>query len=71
MHSKIMDVLGDRVLELGPRPEGGVYRNFKLTRDADGIAWLLFDRKAAHRAGLGAQIHHLPGGTRANHRLVP
>ena len=43
-----MDVLGDRVLELGPQPDAnGPYRNFKLTRDADGIAWLLFDRDEA------------------------
>jgi 3-hydroxyacyl-CoA dehydrogenase/enoyl-CoA hydratase/3-hydroxybutyryl-CoA epimerase len=46
MDSEIMDVLGDRVLELGPKPDaGGPYRNFKLTRDADGVAWLLFDRE--------------------------
>jgi 3-hydroxyacyl-CoA dehydrogenase/enoyl-CoA hydratase/3-hydroxybutyryl-CoA epimerase len=56
MHSKIMDVLGDRVLELGPRPEGGVYRNFKLTRDADGIAWLLFDREGATANTLSAEV---------------
>jgi 3-hydroxyacyl-CoA dehydrogenase/enoyl-CoA hydratase/3-hydroxybutyryl-CoA epimerase len=38
MDSKIMDVLGDRVLELGPGPDtSGAYRHFKLTRDADGI----------------------------------
>lgn len=48
MDSEIMDVLGDRVLELGPKPDaGGPYRNFKLTRDADGVAWLLFDREGA------------------------
>jgi 3-hydroxyacyl-CoA dehydrogenase / enoyl-CoA hydratase / 3-hydroxybutyryl-CoA epimerase len=48
MDSKIMDVLGDRVLELGPRPGAETpYRNFKLTRDDDGIAWLLFDRAGA------------------------
>src|SRR4051812_44689889 len=48
MDSRIMDVLGDRVLELGPTPDtSGVYRNFKLTRDADGVAWLLFDRERA------------------------
>src|SRR5882757_8259713 len=48
MDSEIMDVLGDRVLELGPKPDtSGPYRNFKLTRDADGIAWLLFDREGA------------------------
>src|SRR5581483_368482 len=42
MRSKIMDVLSDRVLALGPVPAAGPYRHFKLTRDADGIAWLLF-----------------------------
>lgn len=48
MDSKIMDVLGDRVLELGPTPDAeSPYRNFKLTRDDDGIAWLLFDRAGA------------------------
>jgi 3-hydroxyacyl-CoA dehydrogenase/enoyl-CoA hydratase/3-hydroxybutyryl-CoA epimerase len=48
MDSRIMDVLGDRVLELGPKPGAeSPYRNFKLTRDDDGIAWLLFDRAGA------------------------
>ena len=56
MHSKIMDVLADRVLELGPTPEQGAYRNFKLTRDADGIAWLLFDREGASANTLSADV---------------
>src|ERR1700760_2634830 len=48
MESKILDVLADRVLELGPKPAAsGPYRNFKLTRDTDGVAWLLFDREGA------------------------
>src|SRR4051812_28825083 len=48
MESKTLDVLSDRVLELGPTPDAnGPYRNFKLTRDSDGIAWLLFDRAGA------------------------
>ena len=48
MESKVLDVLDDRVLELGPKPDAtSPYRNFKLTRDADGIAWLLFDREGA------------------------
>ncbi|MDB5876193.1 MAG: fatty-acid oxidation protein subunit alpha [Ramlibacter sp.] len=43
-----MDVLADRVLELGPKPAAdSPYSNFKLTRDDDGIAWLLFDRAGA------------------------
>ncbi|WP_079564313.1 3-hydroxyacyl-CoA dehydrogenase NAD-binding domain-containing protein [Bradyrhizobium erythrophlei] len=57
MDSRIMNVLGDRVLELGPTPEeGGPYRNFKLTRDADGIAWLLFDRANASANTLSADV---------------
>ena len=52
-----MDVLGDRVLELGPKPDAsGPYRNFKLTRDADGIAWLLFDREGASANTLSADV---------------
>ena len=52
-----MDLLGDRVLELGPRPEpGSPYRHFKLTRDADGIAWLLFDREGASANTLSADL---------------
>jgi 3-hydroxyacyl-CoA dehydrogenase / enoyl-CoA hydratase / 3-hydroxybutyryl-CoA epimerase len=56
MDSRIMDVLGDRVLELGPKSEGGIYKNFKLTRDAEGIAWLLFDRAGASANTLSADV---------------
>ncbi|CAN5384320.1 3-hydroxyacyl-CoA dehydrogenase NAD-binding domain-containing protein [soil metagenome] len=57
MDSRIMDVLSDRVLELGPAPdESGAYRNFKLTRDADGIAWILFDRADASANTLSADV---------------
>jgi 3-hydroxyacyl-CoA dehydrogenase / enoyl-CoA hydratase / 3-hydroxybutyryl-CoA epimerase len=57
MDSRIMDVLGDRVLELGPKSEAdNPYRHFKLTRDADGIAWLLFDREGASANTLSADV---------------
>jgi 3-hydroxyacyl-CoA dehydrogenase/enoyl-CoA hydratase/3-hydroxybutyryl-CoA epimerase len=57
MDSRIMDVLGDRVLELGPKPDAsGPYRHFKLTRDRDGIAWLLFDREGASANTLSADL---------------
>src|SRR4030088_831073 len=57
MHSRIMDVLDDRVLELGPKPDASApYRNFKLTRDSDGIAWLLFDRADATANTLSADV---------------
>ncbi len=57
MDSKIMDVLGDRVLELGPKPaEDGPYKNFKLTQDGDGVAWLLFDRAGASANTLSSDV---------------
>lgn len=52
-----MDLLADRVLELGPKPAAdGPYKNFKLTRDEDGIAWLLFDRAGASANTLSADL---------------
>jgi len=57
MESHILDVLADRVLELGPKPAAsGPYRHFKLTRDADGVAWLLFDRAEASANTLSADV---------------
>src|ERR1700731_2526542 len=57
MESRIINVLADRVLELGPKPDAsGPYRNFKLTRDADGIAWVLFDREGASANTLSADM---------------
>ena len=57
MDSRIMNLLGDRVLELGPKPDAdGPYRNFKLTRDADGVAWLLFDREGTSANTLSADL---------------
>src|SRR5713226_9594325 len=57
MDSRIMNLLADQVLELGPKPDAsGPYRHFKLTRDADGIAWLLFDREGASANTLSAEV---------------
>src|SRR5258708_11247399 len=57
MDSKVMNVLADRVLELGPTPDlSGPYRHFKLTRDADGLAWLLFDREGSSSNTLSADV---------------
>jgi 3-hydroxyacyl-CoA dehydrogenase/enoyl-CoA hydratase/3-hydroxybutyryl-CoA epimerase len=56
MDSRIMDVLKDHVLELGPVPAAGPYKHFKLTRDDDGIAWLLFDREGASANSLSADV---------------
>ncbi len=52
-----MDVLKDHVLELGPTSDSpGLTRNFKLTRDSDGIAWLLFDCDGASANTLSADV---------------
>ncbi len=52
-----MDLLGDRVLEVGPKPDAsGPYKNFKLTRDEDGVAWLLFDRAGVSANTLSADL---------------
>ncbi|WP_024506665.1 3-hydroxyacyl-CoA dehydrogenase NAD-binding domain-containing protein [Bradyrhizobium sp. ARR65] len=56
MDSRVMDVLADRMLALGPAPAPGPYRHFKLTRDGDGIAWLLFDREGASANTLSAEV---------------
>ncbi len=52
-----MDALADRVLELGPEPEtSSQYRHFKLARDADGVAWLLFDRQGSSTNTLSSEV---------------
>jgi 3-hydroxyacyl-CoA dehydrogenase/enoyl-CoA hydratase/3-hydroxybutyryl-CoA epimerase len=57
MDSRIMDTLADRVLELGPKPGAdSPWRNFKLTRDDDGVAWLLFDREGVSANTLAADV---------------
>src|SRR5262249_25958203 len=57
MDSRIMNLLGDRVLELGPKPDANSpYRNFKLTRDSDGVALPLFDREGASANTLSADL---------------
>lgn len=57
MDSKIMTALADRVLTLGPQPAAdGPYKNFKLTRDADGVAWLLFDRAETSANTLSSEV---------------
>src|SRR4029077_17850717 len=57
MESRIIDVLGDRVLALGPKPDAtSPYRHFKLTRHAAAIAWLLFDREGSSANTLSADV---------------
>ena len=50
---KVWDVLAPRNLELGPlagsaRGQGN-WRNWKLARDDDGIAWLVLDKPGSER----------------------
>jgi 3-hydroxyacyl-CoA dehydrogenase/enoyl-CoA hydratase/3-hydroxybutyryl-CoA epimerase len=57
MAEKIMDVLGERVLELGPKSAAiSRYHHFRLTRDADGVAWLVFDREGSSANTLSADV---------------
>src|SRR5690349_22872872 len=57
MESNVLDVLSDRVLTLGPKGDAtSPYRHFRLMRDADGIAWLLFDREGASANTLSADV---------------
>lgn len=57
MKSRIMDVLKDRELELGPRPpQRGTYQHFAVTRDDEGIAWVLFDRAGKSANTLSGEV---------------
>src|SRR5438270_13152275 len=61
MDSRILDVMNDRRLELGPHGSMaatpvGSWKHFRLARDADGVAWLLFDRAGASANTLSAEV---------------
>src|SRR5690349_19225624 len=61
MDSRILDVMSDRRMELGPHATTsatpvGSWKPFKLARDADGIASLLFDRALASANTLSADV---------------
>jgi len=56
MRAPIMSVFKDCVLELGPPAEAGPYRHFRLARDEDGIAWLVFDRAGESANTLSAEV---------------
>src|SRR5262245_55598316 len=57
-----LDILGKRDLELGPfalgeaRQDGEPWTHWRLRRDEDGIAWLLFDRKDASANTLSEEM---------------
>jgi 3-hydroxyacyl-CoA dehydrogenase/enoyl-CoA hydratase/3-hydroxybutyryl-CoA epimerase len=55
---KVWDILAPRDLELGPvagAPEGP-WRNWKLARDDDGIAWIVFDKAGASANTLSHEV---------------
>jgi 3-hydroxyacyl-CoA dehydrogenase/enoyl-CoA hydratase/3-hydroxybutyryl-CoA epimerase len=61
MDSRILDVMSDRRMELGPHATTsatpvGSWKHFRLARDADGVAWLLFDRAGASANTLSAEV---------------
>jgi 3-hydroxyacyl-CoA dehydrogenase/enoyl-CoA hydratase/3-hydroxybutyryl-CoA epimerase len=57
MKSKVLTVLSDRVLELGPNPPATAGINhWRYGKDEDGIGWLLLDRKGASANTLNAEV---------------
>jgi 3-hydroxyacyl-CoA dehydrogenase / enoyl-CoA hydratase / 3-hydroxybutyryl-CoA epimerase len=55
---KVLDVLEPRDLELGPLAgaTGGIWRNWKLARDENGIAWLALDRAGSSANTLSQEV---------------
>jgi 3-hydroxyacyl-CoA dehydrogenase/enoyl-CoA hydratase/3-hydroxybutyryl-CoA epimerase len=56
MRLPIMSTFAERALELGPPAEAGPYRHFRLTRETNGIAWLVFDRAGESANTLSAEV---------------
>jgi 3-hydroxyacyl-CoA dehydrogenase/enoyl-CoA hydratase/3-hydroxybutyryl-CoA epimerase len=61
MESRVLDVMRDRRIELGPHATStttpvGSWKHFRLARDGDGVAWLLFDRAGASANTLSAEV---------------
>ena len=61
MESRVLDVMSDRRMELGPHAASAVtqvgsWKHFRLARDTDGVAWLLFDRAGASANTLSAEV---------------
>jgi 3-hydroxyacyl-CoA dehydrogenase / enoyl-CoA hydratase / 3-hydroxybutyryl-CoA epimerase len=55
---KVLDVLKPRDLELGPLAgaTGGIWRNWKLARDENGIAWLAIDKPGSSANTLSQEV---------------
>jgi len=57
MKSKVLSVLADRVLELGPNPPVMAGLNhWRYGKDEDGVGWLLLDRKGSSANTLNAEV---------------
>src|SRR5260221_2598970 len=57
MKSRIEQVFADRRLELGPRPAPtSPWSHWRLTRDDEGVAWLIFDKQGASANTLSAEV---------------
>jgi 3-hydroxyacyl-CoA dehydrogenase / enoyl-CoA hydratase / 3-hydroxybutyryl-CoA epimerase len=57
---KVLDVLAPRNLELGPLARSAVgeapWRNWKLAREEDGVAWLVLDKAGASANTLSKDV---------------
>src|SRR5262249_9853207 len=53
---KTLEVLKPRDLELGPAAGSGPWRHWRLTRDENGIAWLLLDKAGAKVNTLSEEV---------------
>src|SRR5215468_12491862 len=55
---KVLDVLRPRELELGPLAgaPSGIWRNWKLARDENGIAWLALDKPNSSANTLSQEV---------------
>jgi 3-hydroxyacyl-CoA dehydrogenase/enoyl-CoA hydratase/3-hydroxybutyryl-CoA epimerase len=57
MKSKVLSVLSDRMLELGPNPAPTPGLNhWRYGKDEDGIGWLIIDRKGSSANSLSAEV---------------
>jgi len=57
MQSTFETVFAAKRLELGPQPSGaGLWAHWRLTRDEEGTAWLILDKKGASTNTLASDV---------------
>lgn len=57
MKSKVLSVLADRVMELGPNPPAMPgFNHWRYGKDEDGTGWLIIDRKGSSANTLSAEV---------------